>query len=120
MPESGSVVVSTPREKEWRLILARWRQSGLKPRAFCDREKISRGLFYYWKRRIRLRDQAVAKAKRPRKPKARAVKFIPVRVASVPCLFEVALAAGRTVRVSSDFDASALARLVAVLEGRPC
>jgi len=120
MPESQPAIVSTPREKEWRLIFDRWKQSGLAARAFCQRENLSGNLFYYWKRRIRLRDEAVTKAKRPVKPKVRPVRFVPVHVTPAPCLFEVTLAGGRTVRVSSNFDDKALARLMAVLEHRSC
>ena len=36
-----------------------------------------------------------------------------------PSLIEITLAGGRTVRVSADVDASALARIVAALEGKP-
>jgi len=120
MPENGAAIVSTPREKEWRLIFVRWKQSGLSSRAFCERENVSRNLFYYWKRQIRVRDEAAAKAKKPAKTKPRPVKFVPLRVTPSPGFFEVALAAGRTVRVPSTFEPKALARLIAVLEGRPC
>jgi hypothetical protein len=68
----------TPREREWRRILDRWRRSGTTCRAFCRREALDENSFYHWKREVRLRDERrrAARAARPtprrlrlRKPK---------------------------------------------------
>lgn len=39
-------------EEEWQRILERYRSSGLSMSAFCRREKISKGSFSRWRRRI--------------------------------------------------------------------
>lgn len=109
----------TPREIEWRQTLERWRHSGLNGRAFCRREGISENLFYGWKRVIRLRGERrhAHGATQGRAP----VHFVPVRIApSAAAPFEVTLAGGRVIRLATDFDSAALAKLVAVLEGREC
>lgn len=63
----------TPREREWRRILDRWKKSGLTCRAFCRREAIDENSFYHWKRELRLRDErrrvAPPSPRRSRKPR---------------------------------------------------
>lgn len=102
---------STPKEREWRGILARWKTSGLKGRAFCRREGIEESSFFHWKREIRLRDQ---------RRQVGAMQFVPVHVPRPIGFFEVTVLGGRSVRVAADFDPAALAKLLAVLEGRAC
>lgn len=57
----------TPREREWRHTLARWKKSGLCGRAFCRRETLDENLFYHWKRVIRLRDEERRSRRRKRR-----------------------------------------------------
>lgn len=111
--ESGKTTASTPtaKEREWRGILARWKASGLKGRAFCKREGIQESAFFHWKRQIRLRDE---------KRQGGAAKFVPVTVARPIGFFDVTVLGGRSVRVAADFDPAALTKLLAVLEGRAC
>lgn len=102
---------STDRERQWREILERWKRSGLNGRAFCRRERLKEPAFFFWKRQLRLRGLM---------PAAK-VNFVPLKLSAKPLgFFDVTLAGGRSVRVASDFDPVALARLVAVLEGRAC
>lgn len=100
----------TPKENEWRRQLARWRRSGLDGRTWCRRHGIDENLFYHWVREIRLRDE--------RRPPSPAARFLPLKLSTpvVAGTFEVVLARGRIVRVPAEFDAAALARLLAVLE----
>ena len=48
----------------WREVLARFAQSGLRARAFCDREGISTASFYRWRSIL----EGSAQKPRPRKP----------------------------------------------------
>ncbi|MFQ5352256.1 MAG: hypothetical protein ACE5D3_04200 [Candidatus Binatia bacterium] len=41
---------------EWQQVLRRFQESGLSEPAVCSREKISRGTFVQWKRRLRSED----------------------------------------------------------------
>src|SRR5450432_2818406 len=102
------------REPYWRLILARWKRSGLAIRAFCRAEGVNEPMFYWWRRELQRRDQA--------KP-----AFLPVHVlaeeAEPPARgIEVVLANGRCLRVGVGFDPQTLVQVVELLEdgGRSC
>ena len=106
------------RESYWRLVLARWKRSGLSVRAFCRAEGVNEPKFYSWRRELLRRDQPQPDPK---------PAFLPVRVVADPPELatggvEVVLANGRCVRVGIGFDPHTLARVVAVLEdgGRSC
>lgn len=96
-------------ESYWRIILARWRRSGLSVRAFCQAEGVSEPKFYSWRRALEAPAQP---------PPA----FLPVDVvgaAGVPpalAVIEVVLANGRCLRVRPGFDPHTLVTLVALLE----
>lgn len=104
------------REPYWRLVIARWKDSGKTVRAFCLAEDLKQATFYWWRRELIRRDQP--------KPKA---AFFPVRVLTEPTEssssgVEVVLANGRHLRVGVGFDSQTLAQVVALLEdgGAPC
>lgn len=67
----------TPREREWRRILDRWRKSGATCRAFCRREALDENSFYHWKREVRLRDER-RRAARPSPRRSRPLKPKPL------------------------------------------
>ncbi|HEV3118004.1 MAG TPA: hypothetical protein VGY58_13200 [Gemmataceae bacterium] len=98
------------KEQIWRQRIRDWRDSGLSVRSFCARLGLSQPSFYAWRRELRRRD-----AEKP--------LFVPIRLrtdqATIAHALEVVLASGRTIRVSSGFDAATLQQLVAVLEERP-
>ena len=52
MEESQTVRVIRGKE-DWREIVNRHRESGLSGGAFCDREGLTRSLFYKWQRHFR-------------------------------------------------------------------
>lgn len=133
----------TPREREWRRILERWKKSGATCRAFCRREALDENSFYHWKREARLRDERRRALQRPprrrlrRKPRqplhwpakmlreetapdptSAPLRFHPVRLTadSAPGPFEIAFPDGRLLRVGADFDAAALTRLLPILD----
>src|SRR5262245_34459751 len=84
------------RERMWRKRLARWKASGLKVGAFCDREGVTPTAFAHWRKEIAARDERRAEAAKPR--------FVPVHVTPVPYPLEVTLSGGRVVRVPHGFD----------------
>ena len=45
------------KERTWRAVLDRQRQSGLSIRKFCERERISEASYYVWRRELQRRDQ---------------------------------------------------------------
>jgi transposase len=101
------------RDQRWRIIIGRWRRSGLSVRAFCRRENIKEPQFYWWRRKLEQADQ-------------QKTAFLPVHVvadeAPDPAArgVEVVLANGRCLRVRPGFDADTLVKLVDLLEaGRP-
>jgi len=48
-------------ERQWRGRLDRCQASGLSIREFCERHGLTEATFYFWKRELRIRDQASAK-----------------------------------------------------------
>jgi transposase-like protein len=101
------------REMYWRLVLARWKRSGLSVRTSCRAEGLNQGTFYWWRREWNRRDQP--------KPAFFAVRILPERAESPSGSIEVVLANGRSVRVRAGFDPQTPVRVVELLEGgRSC
>lgn len=50
--------VDREKERRWRAIFAQFQRSGLPFRKFCRQEKISPNTFQYWRRELRMRDEA--------------------------------------------------------------
>jgi hypothetical protein len=98
------------KEQLWGQRIAQWKASGLSVRAFCQRHRLREPSFYAWRRTLEQRQAKPA--------------FLPVQVGAeevgAGAALELLLPGGRTVRVPAGFDAAALRRLLAVLEGRPC
>jgi transposase-like protein len=120
------------KEARWRSLLKRQAASGQTIAEWCRRHHIADSLFHYWKRAIADRDrrstgpagEVVAKGQG-------GVGFAQVRVTpsaespmravtGVEPAVEIVLADSRVVRVGAGFDPLTLARVLAVLEGRPC
>jgi hypothetical protein len=60
------------RERLWRKRLARRKASGLKVKAFCEREGITPTAFAHWRKTLRARDARAATADDP--------TFVPVHI----------------------------------------
>ena len=101
------------RERQWRKRLARWKASGLKVSAFCEREGVTPTAFAHWRKEIAARDSRAVRD---------APAFVPVHITPTAktAPLEVALAGGRVVRVPPVFDPAHLRAVVAALEGSPC
>lgn len=98
---------SEERERHWRVLIARQEASKLSVAAFCREEDVSPYSFYSWRRRLKRRDQEDPASG----------QFVAVAIPTVtaePC--QVVLANGRRVVVPSQFDASSLREIIAVLE----
>src|SRR3954453_11105422 len=95
------------REPYWRLVVARWKRSGLTVGEFCRSESLNQATFYWWRRELRRRDQPQP-------------AFLPVRVlADQPQTagsIEVVLANGRCLRIGAGFDRRTLVEVVKLLE----
>lgn len=99
---------------EWAERVKRWGKSGLGREEFAEGEGINAKRLTWW--RWKLRTEASAA------PKREPVRFLPVRVVgeamvttvAAESAVEVLLGNGRTVRVSSGFDAATLARVLKI------
>ena len=120
------------KEALWRQRLTDQAASGLTIAAWCRRNGVSGSLFHFWKRTIarRGKDRIRTQTKSPACPQDPVV-FAPVVLAPplpqvdidrlpASSVIEIVLAGSRVVRVGAGFDEAALARVLAVLEGRPC
>ena len=63
------------KERTWRAVLDRQRQSGLSVRAFCERERISEASYDVWRRELQRRDHESPSGRQP-------IREFPVRPAS--------------------------------------
>jgi transposase len=116
MPTSASQPGRRPDpaiRQRWQQRLQRFHRSGLSVPDFCEREGISTGSFYTWRRRLQA-DPAPAAADAPR--------LVPVRLvtppASVPV--ELLLPSGLVLRLSPDTDIDWLRQLLPLLGVAPC
>jgi len=110
------------KEQYWRNIFQEWEQSKKSVRAFCAERGVDETKFYCWRRTIAKRDGTYAPPARSDKSSDQLPAFVPVTVKppAVSGTFEVVIGFGRVIRVPAEFDASALRRLLAVLEAPGC
>lgn len=130
------------KERFWRRVVGRWRNSGLTIRDFCAAEGVAEPSFYHWRRELEYRDRekvpvrpmSVARATSTARVTRRAQQetpvpsaapatpaFLPVRLLAenlspIRAPIEVVLNAGRRVRVGPGFDRQTLRDVLAVLE----
>jgi hypothetical protein len=114
------------RARYWSDLVSAWEQSGLSQAEFCRRRGINGGTFVWWKRQLQPRSGPAtehsatsdAPKRRGRPPKAGSARFVEVRLtgAATTSTYEVMLARGRSIRVSSQFDPQILSRLIAAVE----
>ncbi len=122
------------KESYWRERLSHQTRSGLTVRAYCEREALKESAFYFWRREIRRRDRQAVGRQTP--------AFVEVRAAPMPAAvaaarpepacpgpvegverdspLELVFPDHRRLLIRAGCDATLLARVVAVLEGRPC
>jgi len=137
------------KERYWREIAARFEGSGLKVRAFCDREQIKEHQFFAWRRELKRRATARTASQDDQRRNGRndrqipntgadgmafrqagpdltaqGVAFAPLHVVATPptspSSIEVIVADGRRVAVTPGFDLEALAQVLAVVERHQC
>jgi transposase-like protein len=88
------------KEKFWRRMVRRWRQSGLTVRAFCEQYELSEPSFYGWRRVLAQRDRqttqatAGSSARPAAKAKRSAVEAVPDAV--LPAFVQVEVTAERS------------------------
>ena len=121
------------KERFWRQMVRRCARSGLSIREFCDRETISEGSFYAWRRELAKRDRQASAARGaeggamgpatppggPRFVPVRVIADLPVGPSSTSCV-EVLLVSGSRMWIPCGVDRQTLADVVSVLEQRPC
>ena len=107
---------------EWAKRVERWQDSGLTAQEFANEMDISAGTLQQWKyrfdaeRRKSSAGEAPARASRQRESMAAGFVEMPVQVTSA-IAFELRVG-GYRVQVPTSFDATALSRLLTVLEDR--
>jgi len=115
------------KERFWREMVQRWRQSGVTIRDFCDAHGLSEPSFYGWRREIAKRDGQTGErstrtsARSARRHASGLPAFVPLRVTPTEpaSALEVVVGAGHVVRVAPGFDAATLRSLLAVLAEAP-
>jgi hypothetical protein len=130
------------KEQYWRGVIRRFEASGLGVRRFCERERLSEHRLYWWRRKLRQRDQDQARhsgssgtgtpvrAKAGEPVRGRTSKpvggggsqvgdsaFLPLGLPfSVGGPIEVVHPRGHVIRVPAVFDPTALGRILATID----
>ena len=113
------------KERFWRRVIRRQRESSLTVSAFCTAEGLKDWSFHWWRRELAKRDREKPAAKAAAKPKAKP-SFVPVQLLPerdelhTSSTIEVVLTSGQRVRVPAGFDPQALDSLLTVLEAHRC
>lgn len=98
-------------EAKWRRILALQSSSGLSVREFCRRHGLQAASLHFWRRTLRVRDQAASLA-------PRFVELSPaLEVMESPIEL---LVGGRRVLLRTGCDLPLLGQVIQVLEATPC
>jgi len=102
---------------EWLSDVQQWRQSGQSAAEYAQAHDLDAGTLAAWA--SRLKEEVGGRRARRSKPEAAflAVQVRQCRAPAVEGTFEVVLANGRCVRVSGEFDAERVSRLLAAAEG---
>jgi transposase-like protein len=120
----------TERFETWSRRIAELHESGMTVPEFARKHDLKRGTVSYWKWRIAHPQESQPRRRRSRprgmgsplsrEPRRSPLSFIEVPTSAAgPVLFELVFADGRRVRIPQGFDATALERLLGVLEARP-
>lgn len=102
------------RPEDARDLLDQHRGSGLSIAGFADQHGLDVKRLYWWRKRLKTVPARTAPA---------SVRFLPVSVlpaAGSAGSLDVELRGGRRIRVTGEFEAGLLARLVLTLEALPC
>ena len=103
----------------WAERIAAWKASGLKQRAFCERESLSYRSFLWWRRQLRSHArEAGLVAVVMRSPVTAAVASGDTGLVSESV--EIRLHGGRSLSLSGPLDEARLRRLIGLLEALPC
>ena len=116
------------RESYWRGVLKQYSESGLSIRAFCQKNRISEGSFFSWRKRIQSRDADTAAVavsdSSPNVAKLLSVDIIDPADSSKAqdsfasvALLEIATPNGFTLRVPRTMDPKQLGELLSVITG---
>lgn len=112
------------REAEWAKRVERWRDSGLSAREFAGKVGVNERTLQYWAWRLGKRSEKSSSTRSPSRASSERGEIQFVEVSSPPVApsalsgFEIVLAGGATIRVAPQFDADALRRVIAAVEGR--
>lgn len=106
------------RERRWREIVKRQRDSGHSIREFCRVERIAESSFHYWRAELQRRDRIAASRS------AKVGAFVPLRLAesegrAADEPIEMALPHGVTLRLRPGFDVATLQRIVVAMRDVP-
>jgi transposase len=102
----------------WAKRVERWRDSGLTAKEYAAEVGVNVHSLSWWKWRLSSGATRRERSSRTRRATTGPLTFVEMASAVAPESLEVVLASSVRIRVPSTFDASALARLLDVLEHR--
>lgn len=106
------------RRKAWAERVAGWRRSGLTAKEYAARIGVNAGTLTHWAWRLGCEGRGQRGPQTARASAAAAVIEVVGHEGGSEQRFELRLEGGRHLHIPARFDATALTRLLAVLEGR--
>ena len=110
---------TSPRARQMRRVLARWRRSGLTLREFGQQRGIPLSTLTWWRQVFRRAGEPVDPASKST-PAANAVVFTevprPATIPTTPSVLEIVLRSGHVLRVPAGADTDTLQRVLQVLQ----
>lgn len=118
--------MTTETQELWSKRVERWKDSGLTAAEYAQETGLNRHTLTYWKWRLNAEADRRERKQDARAQKAAAARFIEVTIPPVPPprapeaaeLLELVFEGGLRLRIPTQFDETALRRVVATLGGR--
>lgn len=110
---------SEERAAYWRRMITHQQSSGVSISAFCRKQNLSQPSFYAWRRKLEINGRTSGEPAKERASSTSALNptFVAVPGISAKSNFEIRLLNGTSIVVPSQFDESALQRVLGVVQG---
>ena len=115
-----AVASDLEKEKRWREVVRKFRESGLSVRKYCQANNISESSLHWWRREIERRDAEEKSKIEPDAPTFAEVRIIGEKEPDPDSGISIILPDGPEIQLKRGFDETTLLRVIEVLENARC